>query len=78
MRGGLFRFHFAATQTPTTFICNPSKVINYFDGLPWSTGFWDLYIARKEDAAAFYRKPSSLFAQRRRVLKSISAGSYAT
>jgi hypothetical protein len=24
MRGGLFRFHFAANQTPTTFVCHPS------------------------------------------------------
>ena len=31
MRGGLFRFQFAANQTPTTFICHPSKLMNYVD-----------------------------------------------
>ncbi len=31
MRGGLFRFQFAANQTPTTFVCHPSKLINYVD-----------------------------------------------
>ena len=31
MRGGLFRFQFAANQTPTTFVCHPSKLMNYVD-----------------------------------------------
>lgn len=63
MRGGLFRFQFAANQTPTTFICRPSTLINYVD-LPAyldAPGFGTVYITRTGDRAAFYRHPSSLF-----------------
>jgi len=63
MRGGLFRFDFAANQTPTTFVCHPSKLTNYVS-LPTylaASDFGTAYITGAGDAAAFYRKPSSLF-----------------
>lgn len=63
MRGGLFRFHFAANQTPTTFVGHPSKLINYVD-LPTylaAPDFGTVYITHTGDDAAFYRRPSSLF-----------------
>lgn len=63
LRGGLFRFEFAANQTPTTFVGHPSKLLNYV-GLPTylaAPDFGTVYITRTGDAAAFYRRPSSLF-----------------
>lgn len=63
MRGGLFRFQFAANQTPTTFVCHPSKLMNYVDVPAYlaAPDFGTAYITRLGDAAAFYRRPSSLF-----------------
>ncbi len=63
MRGGLFRFQFAANQTPTTFVCHPSKRMNYVDVPTYlaAPDFGTVYITRTGDAAAFYRRPSSLF-----------------
>jgi Bacterial alpha-L-rhamnosidase 6 hairpin glycosidase domain len=63
MRGGLFRFDFAANQTPTTFVCHPSKLMNYVDVPTYlaAPDFGTVYITRTGDAAAFYRRPSSLF-----------------
>jgi hypothetical protein len=63
MRGGLFRFEFAANQTPTTFVCHPSKLINYVQVPTYLTApdFGTAYVTRMGDAAAFYRRPSSLF-----------------
>lgn len=63
MRGGLFRFQFAANQTPTTFVCHPSKLMNYVDMPAYLAvpDFGTAYITRSGDAAAFYRRPSSLF-----------------
>ena len=63
MRGGLFRFHFAANQTPTTFVCRPSRIMNYV-GLPTylaAPDFGAAYITSSGDAGAFYRKPSAMF-----------------
>ena len=63
MRGGLFRFHFAANQTPTTFVCRPSEIMNYV-AIPAylaAPDFGTAYITRTGDPAAFYRKPSALF-----------------
>jgi len=63
MRGGLFRFHFAANQTPTTFVCRPSKIMNYVATPAYlaAPDFGTAYITRMGDPAAFYRKPSALF-----------------
>lgn len=63
MRGGLFRFQFAANQTPTTFVCHPSKLMNYVSVPTYlaAPDFGTALITREGDAAAFYRKPSSLF-----------------
>lgn len=63
MRGGLFRFEFAANQTPTTFVCHPSKLMNYVEAPAYlaAPDFGTAYITRTGDAAAFYRRPSSLF-----------------
>ena len=63
MRGGLFRFQFAANQTPTTFVGHPSKLMNYVDVPTYlaAPDFGTVYITRTGDAAAFYRRPSSLF-----------------
>ena len=63
MRGGLFRFHFAANQTPTTFVCRPSEIMNYVDTPTYlaAPDFGSAYITRTGDPAAFYRKPSALF-----------------
>ncbi len=63
MRGGLFRFEFAANQTPTTFVCHPSKLMNYVEVPTYlaAPDFGTAYITRTGDAAAFYRRPSSLF-----------------
>ncbi len=63
VRGGLFRFEFAANQTPTTFVCHPSKLMNYVDVPTYlaAPDFGTVYITRTGDAAAFYRRPSSLF-----------------
>jgi hypothetical protein len=63
MRGGLFRFNFAANQTPTTLVGHPSKIMNYVS-LPSylaAPDFGTAYITNTGDEAAFYRKPSSLF-----------------
>lgn len=62
-RGGLFRFQFAANQTPTTFVCHPSKLTNYVDVPTYlvAPDFGTAYITRTGDPAAFYRRPSSLF-----------------
>jgi hypothetical protein len=63
LRGGLFRFEFAANQTPTTFVGHPSKLMNYV-GLPTylaAPDFGTVYVTRTGDDAAFYRRPSSLF-----------------
>jgi hypothetical protein len=63
MRGGLFRFDFAANQTPTTFVGHPSKLMNYVAVPTYlaAPDFGTAYITRTGDAAAFYRRPSSLF-----------------
>lgn len=63
MRGGLFRFHFAANQTPTTFVCHPSEIMNYVETPAYlaAPDFGTAYITRKGNEAAFYRIPSSLF-----------------
>ena len=63
MRGGLFRFHFAANQTPTTFVCRPAKIMNYVDTPTYlaAPDFGTAYITRTGDSAAFYRVPSALF-----------------
>ena len=63
LRGGLFRFQFAANQTPTTFVGHPSKLMNYVDVPTYlaAPDFGTVYITRTGDAAAFYRRPSSLF-----------------
>ena len=63
MRGGLFRFHFAANQTPTTFVGHPSKVMNYVAMPSYlaAPDFGTAYITRTGDPGAFYRKPSSIF-----------------
>ena len=63
VRGGVFRFEFAANQTPTTFVSHPSKLMNYV-ALPTylaAPDFGTVYITRTGDAAAFYRRPASLF-----------------
>lgn len=63
MRGGLFRFDLAANQTPTTFVCHPSKILNYV-ALPTylaAPDFGTAYVTSTGDAGAFYRKPSALF-----------------
>jgi hypothetical protein len=63
MRGGLFRFHFAANQTPTTFVCRPSTIMNYVSTPAYlaAPDFGTAYITRTGDSAAFYRNPSALF-----------------
>lgn len=63
MRGGLFRFHFAANQTPTTFVCQPSTIINYVEMPAYlnAPDFGTAYITRTAGPAAFYRIPSALF-----------------
>ncbi|MGH7952571.1 MAG: hypothetical protein ACREFE_11730, partial [Limisphaerales bacterium] len=63
MRGGLFRFHFAANQTPTTFVCRPSKIMNYVETPTYlaAPDFGTAYITRSGDSAAFYRMPDALF-----------------
>ena len=63
MRGGLFRFDFAANQTPTTFVGQPSKIMNYVAVPTYlaAPDFGTTYITRTGDPSAFYRKPSSLF-----------------
>ncbi|HXC35136.1 MAG TPA: hypothetical protein VNV43_04635, partial [Candidatus Acidoferrales bacterium] len=63
MRGGLFRFDFAANQTPTTFVCHPSEIMNYVETPAYldAPDFGTAYITRKGDDADFYRIPSSLF-----------------
>lgn len=63
MRGGLFRFHFAANQTPTTFVCHPSKVMNYVATPAYlaAPDFGTVYVTSTGDPAAFYRKPAALF-----------------
>ena len=63
MRGGLFRFHFAANQTPTTFICRPPKLINYVQSPCYldAPDFGTAYVTTAGDRCAFYRTPSSLF-----------------
>jgi hypothetical protein len=63
LRGGLFRFHFAANQTPTTFVCRPSKIMNFVEMPAYlaAPDFGMAYITCTGDPAAFYRKPSALF-----------------
>ena len=63
LRGGLFRFHFAANQTPTTFVCRPSKIMNYVAAPAYlaAPDFGSAYVTCTGDPAAFYRKPSALF-----------------
>ncbi|MGH8023793.1 MAG: hypothetical protein ACRED1_09445, partial [Limisphaerales bacterium] len=63
MRGGLFRFDFAANQTPTTFVCHPSDILNYVETPAYldAPDFGTAYITRRGDDAAFYRTPSALF-----------------
>ena len=63
MRGGLFRFQFAANQTPTTFVGHPSNLMNYVATPAYlaAPDFGTAYITRHGDPAAFYRKPSALF-----------------
>jgi len=63
LRGGLFRFEFAANQTPTTFVCHPSRLMNYGEVPAYlaAPDFGTAYVTRTGDAAAFYRRPSSLF-----------------
>ena len=63
MRGGLFRFHFAANQTPTTFVCHPSKIMNYVETPCYlaAPDFGTAYITCTEDPCAFYRTPAKPF-----------------
>ena len=63
MHGGLFRFHFAAHQTPTTFVCHPSKIMNYVETPTYlvAPDFGTAYITQSGDSAAFYRMPDALF-----------------
>ncbi|HTV43048.1 MAG TPA: hypothetical protein VMF08_20960 [Candidatus Sulfotelmatobacter sp.] len=63
MRGGVFRFHFAANQTPTTFVCHPSEILNYVETPAYldAPDFGAAYVTRDGDEAAFYRIPSALF-----------------
>lgn len=63
MRGGLFRFHFAANETPTTFVCRPSKVMNYVEMPSYlaAPDFGTAYVTRTGDSAAFYRTPDKQF-----------------
>jgi Bacterial alpha-L-rhamnosidase 6 hairpin glycosidase domain len=63
MRGGLFRFDFAANQTPTTFVCHPSKILNYVSAPTYlaAPDFGTAYVTATGDPGAFYRKPSALF-----------------
>lgn len=63
MRGGLFRFHFAANQTPTTFVCRPSGIMNYVETPTYlaAPDFGTAYVTRSGDPAAFYRTPDKLF-----------------
>ena len=63
MRGGLFRFHFAPNETPTTFVCHPSRIMNYVEMPAYlaAPDFGTVWITRSGDDAAFYRVPSSLF-----------------
>jgi len=63
MRGGLFRFHFAANQTPTTFVCHPSKIMNYVTTPCYlaAPDFGTAYITRTGDPCAFYRTPEKPF-----------------
>ncbi len=63
MRGGLFRFHFAPNETPTTFVCHPSDIMNYVETPAYlaAPDFGTAFITRTGDSAAFYRIPSSLF-----------------
>jgi Bacterial alpha-L-rhamnosidase 6 hairpin glycosidase domain len=63
MRGGLFRFDFAANQTPTTFVCHPSDIMNYVETPAYlaAPDFGTARISRTGDDAAFYRTPSGLF-----------------
>jgi hypothetical protein len=63
LRGGLFRFHFAANQTPTTFVGHPSEIMNYVSMPAYlaAPDFGTAYITRTGDPSAFYRKPSALF-----------------
>ena len=63
MQGGLFRFHFAANQTPTTFVCHPSPIMNYVTAPAYldAPDFGTAYITGSGDPAAFYRKPSAMF-----------------
>jgi hypothetical protein len=63
MRGGLFRFDFAANQTPTTFVCHPSSILNYVEMPAYlaAPDFGTARITRDGDEAAFYRIPSALF-----------------
>jgi hypothetical protein len=63
MRGGLFRFHFAANQTPTTFVCHPSRIMNYVATPCYlaAPDFGTAYITRTGDPCAFYRTPEKVF-----------------
>lgn len=63
MRGGLFRFDFAPNQTPTTFVCHPSEILNYVETPAYldAPDFGTACVTRKGDEAAFYRTPSALF-----------------
>jgi len=63
MRGGLFRFHFAANQTPTTFVGHPSEIMNYVATPAYlaAPDFGTAYVTRTGGPSAFYRKPSALF-----------------
>jgi len=63
MRGGLFRFHFAANQTPTTLVGHPSEIMNYVAMPAYlaAPDFGTAYITRTGGPASFYRKPSALF-----------------
>ena len=62
MRGGLFRFHFAANQTRQRSLATlRGHELRGHAHLPHGTGFRNSFITCTVIRAAFYRKPSALF-----------------
>ncbi len=63
LRGGLFRFDFAANQTPTTFVCRPEKIFN-FVSIPCylhAPDFGTAFITSSNKDTCFYRAPAGIF-----------------
>jgi hypothetical protein len=63
MRGGVFRFDFAANQTPTTFVCRPGKVLNFVT-IPCYLHAPDCgsaFITSNKKLTSFYRSPAGIF-----------------